>query len=340
MDTYPIYRSVEYIHMAESKVERTDLIESKEMNVYAQLTKSPERIAPTTIESVNPTVDIDVIRAVDTYYDTLESARQALMETLRSNDMFNIFFDAPDAIARVTRKMAVLRLKREQMFHNWSADEVEEYAPYWSNIIDNLQTFCEATSLDEIMPSDDDVAVSEVRINNIFKRLENIRNEDRNRLKTDIQNVVNDYVDSGRYNDITTFTSRIYAIITGIDILTDDFGVDVDADTDYVIQTVRHIMQKRENEARKTEQERLNAEKLNRSNKGIENLKEKKRREDQRKRQGTGRSSKGNKQNSEGKVSAKANSQDNKKTSGGNGRKNKRQRNRKNNGRQKGNKYG
>lgn len=249
MDTYPIYRSVEYIHMAESKVERTVLIESKEINVYAQLTKSPERIAPTTIESVNPTVDVDVIRAVDTYYDTLESARQALMETLRSNDMFNIFFDAPDAIARVTRKMAVLRLKREQMFHNWSADEVEEYAPYWSNIIDNLQTFCKATSIEQIMPSDD-VAVSKGRIDDIFKRLENIRNEDRDRLKTDIQNVVNDYVDSGQYNDITTFTSRIYDIITGTDILTDDFGADVDDETKYIVQYIRKRTKDREQEAK------------------------------------------------------------------------------------------
>lgn len=259
MDTYPIYRSVEYIHMAESKVERTDLIESKEMNVYAQLTKPPERIAPPKITSVDPAVDDNVIRDVDTYYDTLESARQALMETLRSNDMFNIFFDAPDAIARVTRKMAVLRLKREQMFHNWSADEVEEYAPYWSNIIDNLQTFCEATSIDEIMPLDG-VAVSEVRIKNIFKRLENIRNEDRDRLKTDIQNVVNDYVDSGRYNDITTFTSRIYAIITGTDILTDDFGADVDDETKYIVQYIRKRTKDREQEA-KAEKRRARASK-------------------------------------------------------------------------------
>lgn len=279
--------------MAESKVE---------MNVYAQLTKSPKHIAPTKITSVNLTVDDNVIRAVDTYYDTLESARQALLDTLYQKG-FEVFLGgawAQKAIKRITRKMAILRLKREQMFHNWSADDVMEYAPYWKELITpgRLGIFCSANKqqIKDFFTAHNTIDVEKkTSVYDIIRfRNNNVNSTHHDNLESHIESVVNAYVDTFAIDELTMFLNNIYHEMlrktptnAPVDI---NVGVDVDADIDYVIQTVRHIMQKRENEARKTEQERLNAEKLKRTNKGLEKLKEKKRREEQRKRQRTRRS--------------------------------------------------
>ena len=250
--------------MAETKVE---------MNVYAQLTKSPERIAPPKIKSVDPTVDDNVIRAVDTYYDTLESARQALLETLYQKG-FEVFFYgmwSQKAIGRITRKMSVLRLKREQWFHKWTPEQVMEYAPYWKELItpsySTLKRFCKAENIDAYMVPRYKINVARAikRVYDIIRRRNDVVNSTHDdNLESHIESVVNADVDNFEIVDMTTFLNNIYHKMLRKKSTSAPMGinVDVDADIDYVIQTVRHIMQKRADVKRKRleEEERKRAE--------------------------------------------------------------------------------
>lgn len=288
------------------------------INIYAQLTKSPERIAPPKIKSVDPTVDDNVIRAVDTYYDTLESARQALLEMLYQKG-FEVFFNGmweKKAIGRITRKMTVLRLKREQWFHQWIPEQVMEYAPYWKELItkQELAVFCEADDINKIkdfftVRYTIDVKKESERVYGIIR----LRNSDVNSphdddLEACIESVVNAYVDNFAIKKLTMFLNNIYHEMLGktptnapVDI---NVGVDVDADIDYVIQTVRHIMQKRVNDKRKRlerqEQKREEEERKRREEeeqkreeaaraRALQELKDIQRKERQRKMQGTRR---------------------------------------------------
>ena len=272
--------------------ERADAAAQPTIDIYAQIIERPKPIAPTTITSVD--VDDDVIRAVDTYYDTLESARQALLETLYQKG-FEVFFNgmwAQKAIGRITRKMAILRLKREQLFHKWTTDQVKEYAPYWKELItpsfSTLKRFCEAENIDAYMTPRYKINITRAvrRVYDIIgRRNHNVNITHNDDLESHIESVVNAYVDNFAIGNLTRFLNNIYHKIlrkepTDAPVDT-NVGVDVDTDTDYVIQTVRHIMQKRAKDKRKralhkerkrAEEERKRAEE------------ERKRAEDKRKR--------------------------------------------------------
>lgn len=212
-----------------------DVTTQPEIDVYTLLQKPYAKKQVREADPRDPSTDNNVIHTVDAYYDTLESARQALWETLSANDAYITFFDVPAAIARITRKMAILRLKRLMVYHEyWSPasastfdkiKNVKEHIPYWKDVVgtdrrlSNLIVYTQPNFLDRLFKdshiSHQDMIDDKRIITDILRaRNDNPNNyQSDNRLRDAVQRVVHYYIDN--LESPKPFLRELYSIITG-----------------------------------------------------------------------------------------------------------------------------
>lgn len=174
-------------------------------------------------QPLDPSTDeTKIMRHVDVYYDNLQSARQALWETMRAHDELARLFNVPMAIGRITKKLAYVKLLRQARFHGWTtAEDIMKHVPYWEDMFANQQ------QLEQFINSEDVDVFSNTPLKYVerdkraIQRILEARNRNpRTRPKNDsdlqryIQNVVHDHLDRFDVEGAEQFLREIYSTIT------------------------------------------------------------------------------------------------------------------------------